>query len=349
MTRFISDMPGPEALNPEAVGPDRGPLGVLLINLGTPDAPTPAAVRRYLGEFLSDRRVVELPAWIWQIILRLFILTRRPAAIAPKYAEIWLDRGSPLLVYSQDLAAGVAQALLGRGLDVRVELAMRYGRPAVADRLESLRAAGCGRILVAPLYPQYAASTTATAVDAVNAHLARLRHQPTLRYLDRFHRDPAYIEALCRHIRAHWDQVGPADRLLLSFHGLPQACVRQGDPYFRDCMQTARALRARLGSDGDRLHVSFQSRFGAAPWLQPYTQATLEAWGREGVGSVDVLCPGFLADCLETLEEINLGCREAFLAAGGREFRYIPCLNAEPGWVTSFADLIARNLGGWGS
>lgn len=349
MTRFISDAPGPGALDPKAVGPGRGPLGVLLINLGTPDAPTPAAVRRYLGEFLSDRRVVELPAWIWQIILRLFILTRRPAAIAPKYAEIWLDRGSPLLVYSQDLAEGVAQSLRDRGLDVRVELAMRYGRPAVADRIESLRAAGCGRILVAPLYPQYAASTTATAVDAVNAHLARLRHQPTLRYLDRFHRDPAYIEALYRQIRAHWDQVGPADRLLLSFHGLPQACVRRGDPYFRDCMQTAQALRARLGGDGERLHVSFQSRFGAAPWLQPYTQATLEAWGREGVASVDVLCPGFLADCLETLEEINLGCREAFLAAGGREFRYIPCLNAEPGWVTGFADLIARNLDGWGS
>lgn len=347
MTRFISDTPDPRALDPDAAGPDRGPLGVLLINLGTPDAPTPAAVRRYLAEFLSDPRVVELPSWLWQIILRLFVLTRRPAVIAPKYAEIWLERGSPLLVYGQDLAEGVAHTLRDQGLDVRVELAMRYGQPAIAGRLDALMAAGCGRILVAPLYPQYAASTTATAVDAVNAHLAHLRHQPTLRVLDRFPQDSAYIEALHQSIRTHWEQVGPADRLLLSFHGLPQSCVQRGDPYFRDCMRTAAALRTRLGADGQRLYVSFQSRFGVAPWLQPYTQATLEAWGREGVARVDVLCPGFLADCLETLEEINLGCRRAFLAAGGREFHYIPCLNADPGWVRGFAGLIARNLAGW--
>ncbi|MGB6241621.1 MAG: ferrochelatase [Castellaniella sp.] len=347
MTRFISDAPDPQALDPDAPGADRGPLGILLINLGTPDAPTASAVRRYLREFLSDPRVVELPAWLWQIILRLFVLTRRPAAIAPKYAEIWLERGSPLLVHSQDLAQGVQGVLAGQGLNVRVELAMRYGQPALSDAIDRLRAAGCGRILAAPLYPQYAASTTATAVDAINAHLARLRHQPTVRVLDRFHRDPAYIDALARSIQAHWGQAGKADRLLLSFHGLPQASVRKGDPYFRDCMQTAAALRERLGADGARLHVSFQSRFGAAPWLQPYTQATLESWGRDGVGSVDVLCPGFLADCLETLEEIDMGCRQAFLDAGGREFRYIPCLNAEPGWVKGFADLLAGNLAGW--
>jgi ferrochelatase len=304
-------------------------------------------VRRYLGEFLSDPRVVELPRWLWQVILHLFVLTRRPAAIAPKYAEIWLDRGSPLLVHGQDLARGVAGALRDSGLDVKVELAMRYGRPAIADAIDRLRAAGCGRILVAPLYPQYAASTTATVVDAVNAHLARLRHQPTVRFLDRFPQDPAYLDALCQSVQAHWSRAGKADRLLLSFHGLPQACVQRGDPYFRDCMRTAAGLRERLGEDGARLHVTFQSRFGAAPWLQPYTQPTLEAWGREGVASVDVLCPGFLADCLETLEEINMGCRDAFLAAGGREFRYIPCLNAQPDWVRGFSGLLARNLAGW--
>ncbi|WP_323016639.1 ferrochelatase [Castellaniella sp.] len=347
MTRFLSAAPDPQALDADAPGVGRGPLGVLLINLGTPDAPTPAAVRRYLREFLSDPRVVELPGWLWQVILRLFVLTRRPAAIAPKYADIWLDRGSPLLVYSQDLAHGVQDALDGQGLDVRVELAMRYGQPSLSDAIDRLRAAGCGRILAAPLYPQYAASTTATAVDAVNAHLARLRHQPTVRFLDRFHRDPVYIDTLAGSIQAHWAQAGQAERLLLSFHGLPQSCVRQGDPYFRDCMQTAAALRERLGADGARLHVSFQSRFGAAPWLQPYTQATLESWAREGVASVDVACPGFTADCLETLEEINLGCRHAFLAAGGREFRYIPCLNAQPDWVQGFAGLLARNLAGW--
>ncbi len=320
---------------------------MLLINLGTPDAPTPAAVRRYLKEFLSDPRVVELPGVLWQLILRLFVLTRRPAAIAPKYAEIWLERGSPLLVHGQDLAQGVAQSLAAQGLGVRVELAMRYGQPALDAAIERLQAAGCGRILVAPLYPQYAASTTATAVDAVSRHLARLRHQPTLRYLDRFYRAPAYIQALARSVRAHWDQAGQAERLLLSFHGLPQSCVRQGDPYFRDCMQTAAALRAQLGADGARLHVSFQSRFGAAPWLQPYTQPTLESWARDGVASVDVLCPGFVADCLETLEEINLECRQAFLAAGGRDFRYIPCLNANPDWIQGFAGLLADNLAGW--
>jgi len=347
MSRFIDAAPDPRALDPEAPAAAREGVGVLLVNLGTPDAPTVPAVRRYLGEFLSDPRVVELPGWLWQVILRLFVLTRRPAAIAPKYAEIWLDRGSPLLVYGQDLAQGVAQALRDSGLDVKVELAMRYGRPAIADAIDRLRAAGCGRILVAPLYPQYAASTTATVVDAVNAHLARLRHQPTVRFLDRFHQDPAYLDTLCRSVQAHWSQAGKADRLLLSFHGLPQACVRRGDPYFRECMLTAAALRERLGEDGARLHVTFQSRFGAAPWLQPYTQPTLEAWGREGVASVDVLCPGFLADCLETLEEINMGCRDAFLAAGGREFRYIPCLNAQPDWVRGFSGLLARNLAGW--
>jgi ferrochelatase len=347
MSRFIDAAPDPQALDPEAPAAAREGVGVLLVNLGTPDAPTAPAVRRYLGEFLSDPRVVELPRWLWQVILRLFVLTRRPAAIAPKYAEIWLDRGSPLLVHGQDLARGVAGALRDSGLDVKVELAMRYGRPAIADAIDRLRAAGCGRILVAPLYPQYAASTTATVVDAVNAHLARLRHQPTVRFLDRFPQDPAYLDALCQSVQAHWSRAGKADRLLLSFHGLPQACVQRGDPYFRDCMRTAAALRERLGEDGARLHVTFQSRFGAAPWLQPYTQPTLEAWGREGVASVDVLCPGFLADCLETLEEINMGCRDAFLAAGGREFRYIPCLNAQPDWVRGFSGLLARNLAGW--
>lgn len=347
MTRFISDPQGPDALNPAVAGPGRGPVGVLLVNLGTPDAPTPAAVRRYLKEFLSDPRVVELPRWLWQVILHAFVLTRRPRAIAPKYAQIWLDRGSPLLVYGEDLAAEVGGVLQSQGLDVRVELAMRYGQPAIASQLEKLRAAGCGRILVAPLYPQYAAGTTATVVDAVMAHLARLRHQPTVRFLDRFNQDAAYIDALYESLQAHWRTHGQAERLVLSFHGLPQSCVRQGDPYFRDCQQTAAALRARLGADGARLHVCFQSRFGSAPWLQPYTQPTLEAWAREGVASVDVLCPGFLADCLETLEEINLACRHAFLAAGGREFHYVPCLNAQPGWVRGFSDLLARNLVGW--
>lgn len=345
--RFLPEPQDPRALDPDVPGVGRGPLGVLLVNLGTPDAPTPAAVRRYLREFLSDPRVVELPVWLWRIILHLFVLRRRPALVAPRYRAIWLERGSPLLVYGQDLRDAVASLLAARGLDVRVELAMRYGQPAIGDRLQALRAAGCGRILVVPLYPQYALGTTGTVVAAVNEHLARLRHQPTLRFLDRFHQAPAYQDALYHAIQAHWLQAGKPDRLLLSFHGLPQQAVRDGDPYFRDCQQTARTLRARLGEDGARVHVAFQSRFGRAPWLQPYTQATLAAWGREGLGRVDVLCPGFVADCLETLEEINLGCRAVFLAAGGREFHYIPCLNAEPDWARGFADLLADNLAGW--
>lgn len=335
------------ALDPEAPAPRRTRIGVLLVNLGTPQAPTPAAVRRYLGQFLSDRRVVEMPAWIWQIILRVVILSRRPAAIAPKYAQIWLAHGSPLLVYGKELRAGLAQALQDRLPGIQVELAMRYGEPAIAGRLDAMRAAGCGRILVVPLYPQYASSTTATVVDAVNAYLARLRHQPTLRFLDRFHQTEAYQAALCQSIRAHWAQAGKPERLLVSFHGLPRKAVERGDPYFRDCMQTVHALRTRLGADGGLVHVAFQSRFGRAPWLEPYTQPTLEAWARAGVGTVDLLCPGFVADCLETLEEINITARQAFLAAGGREFRYIPCLNANPHWVAGFSELIAENLAGW--
>jgi len=347
MPRFLPEPPDPRALDLDVPDSGPGPLGVLLVNLGTPDEPTPAAVRRYLGEFLSDPRVVELPAALWQVILRLFVLTRRPSAVAPKYREIWLERGSPLLVHSRDLSDAVAAELTGRGLDVRVRLAMRYGNPSIPEGVDALRAQGCTRILVAPMYPQYAASTIATAVDAVCAHAARLRRQPTLRFMGSFPREPAYIEALHAALRAHWARAGVPDRVLLSFHGLPEASVRQGDPYFRECLSTARGLRERLGADGARLHVAFQSRFGAAPWLQPYTLPTLRDWAREGVGTVDVMCPGFLADCLETLEEIDMQGREAFLGAGGRQFRYVPCLNAEPAWARGYAGLIARELGGW--
>jgi ferrochelatase len=347
MNRFLPEPADPQALNPDGPAPERGPLGVMLVNLGTPDAATPAAVRRYLAEFLSDPRVVELPRWLWQIILRLFVLTRRPAVIAPKYQSIWMARGSPLMVHGEDLRDAVARSLTDQGVPVRVALAMRYGRPAIDEQLQELRAASCGRILVVPLYPQYASGTTGTVVDAVSASLGRMRHQPTLRFLDRFHQAPAYQDALYHAVQGHWQRSGKPDRLLLSFHGLPQEAVRRGDPYFRECMQTAQTLRGRLGADGALLHVAFQSRFGGAPWLQPYTQPTLESWAREGIETVDVMCPGFVADCLETLEEIDMGCREAFLEAGGKVFRYIPCLNAESRWVDGFARLLVDNLAGW--
>ncbi|MDN5842628.1 MAG: ferrochelatase [Alcaligenaceae bacterium] len=345
--RFAAEPDNPDALQPRTGPVDLGPVGVLMVNLGTPDAHTPRAVRRYLAEFLSDPRVVELPRWLWQIILHGAVLVRRPSAIAPKYREIWLDQGSPLLVWSQALADAVAGELSGSGADIRVCLGMRYGSPSLAGAIAALRAEGCERILTVPMYPQYAASTTATAVDAVCAQAARMRNQPELRFIKRYSADPAYIDALHAAVSAHWAREGKPDRLLLSFHGIPQRTVRQGDPYFQDCMDTARALRERLGEAGERLHVSFQSRFGAEAWLQPYTLPTLQQWGSEGLGRVDVMCPGFLADCLETLEEIDMQCREAFIHAGGGQFHYIPCLNADPDWARGMAAIIRRNLAGW--
>lgn len=322
-----------------------GPIGVLMVNLGTPDAPTPSAIRRYLAEFLSDPRIIEIPQWLWQIILRGFILTRRPAALAPRYKDIWLEQGSPLLVYSQAQADGVQQRLAPH--NIRVELAMRYGNPSIAAGLDALKAAGCERILTLPLYPQYAASTTATVVDSVNAWARRQRNQPELRFIKRYHDLPAYINVLARQIQDHWAVNGKPERLLLSFHGVPRRTIELGDPYHRDCMETAALLKRRLGSDGDLLHVSFQSRFGAAQWLEPYTEPTLRAWAKQGIKQVDVMCPGFLADCLETLEEIQVECRDAFVADGGRQLRYLPCLNADPEWIDGLTDLIANHVLGW--
>lgn len=347
MTNFISEPSDPFALDPDVLPVASSNVGVLLINLGTPDQPEPAAIRKYLREFLSDPRVVEIPKPIWQIILNLFVLSKRPAQIAPNYKKVWLPEGSPLLVYGQKFAAGVAQSLEAKKIDVKIELAMRYGQPSIEKAIDNLRAAGCAKILVAPLYPQYAASTTATAVDAVNIYLSRLRKQPNLRYLDSFYSKDFYLSALVAIIQNHWQKNGKPDRLLLSFHGLPQSVVVNGDPYFSQCMHTAKLLQEQLGADGNRLHVSFQSRFGNQPWLEPATLSTLQSWGQEGVSKVDVICPGFVADCLETLEEINISCRQAFVAAGGGEFNYIPCLNAQDFWVDGFADLIADNLQFW--
>lgn len=344
---YLTEPVDQQAFNPDPVPRDPGPLGVLLINLGTPDEPTAGAIRRYLGEFLSDPRVIEIPPWLWQPILRAFILTRRPRALAPRYKEIWLDRGSPLLVWSQAQAQGVKDALAAQGVPACVELGMRYGNPSIADAIAKLRLAGCQRILALPMYPQYAASTTATAVDSVAAYAAKLRDQPELRFVKRYHDDPGYIGALAEQLRRYWAANGKPERLLLSFHGLPRRTVEQGDPYYRDCMETAALLKRRLGEDAGRVHVSFQSRFGAEKWLEPYTEPTLREWARQGISQVDVMCPGFLADCLETLEEIQMQCRDAFLSEGGRQFRYLPCLNDDPEWASSLADIARRHLAGW--
>jgi ferrochelatase len=329
----------------------RNRVGVALVNLGTPPAPTAPALRRYLAEFLGDRRVVELPRILWLPILHGIILNTRPRKSAAKYAKIWLQDeplGSPLAVHTE------RQAKLLRGLlgatgqgEVEVAWAMRYGHPAVAEVLDQLLQRGCGRILLLPLYPQYAASTTASALDAVADWLKQRRNLPQLRFVRDFHRDGRYIAALAQGINAAWMRTGRPDRLIMSFHGLPQRSVALGDPYYRECLDTGTLLAQALGLNADAYQITFQSRFGAARWLQPYTQATLEKLAREGIGRVDVICPGFIADCLETLEEIAIECRAAFMAAGGREFNYLPCLNESDAWIAALAGLVRDNLGDW--
>ncbi len=346
-SRFLPEQADPLAFSDTPPSREPGPVGVLLVNLGTPDEPTPSAIRRYLTEFLSDPRVIEIPQWIWQPILRTVVLLRRPHALAPRYREIWLEQGSPLLVWSQAQAGQVREQLLTQQVNARVELGMRYGNPSVAHAMDALRKQGCDRILVVPMYPQYAASTTATAVDQVAACAARLRNQPELRFIKRYHDLPDYIQAMAGKVRRYWAEQGRPERLLLSFHGLPRVTIEQGDPYRRDCMETAQLLRQALGEDGHLVYVSFQSRFGAQAWLQPYTEPTLRAWAKEGIRRVDVMCPGFLADCIETLEEIQMQCRDAFLQEGGSQFRYIECLNDDPAWGVGLAGLVRRHMAGW--
>lgn len=346
-SRYLPEPTDPHALSVNPPPRQAGPVGVLLINLGTPDEPSAKAIRRYLAEFLSDQRVIEIPPWIWQVILRGFILTRRPRALVPLYKKVWLEQGSPLLVWSQAQARGVGQQLADSGISVCVEVGMRYGNPSIASAIDKLRASGCERILVVPMYPQYAASTTATAVDSVNAYTSKLRNQPELRFIKRYHDHSGYIDALAQQAQAYWAEHGKPQRLLLSFHGLPRRTIQQGDPYHRDCMETAILLKQRLGADGERVHIAFQSRFGAEKWLEPYTEPTLREWAKQGIKQVDVMCPGFLADCLETREEIEMQCRDAFLAEGGEQFRYIACLNDDPAWIRGLTDLVRQHIAGW--
>ena len=321
---------------------------ILLLNLGTPDAPTAPAVKRYLAEFLGDPRVVELPRLLWLPILHGIILNTRPAKSAAKYATIWTAEGSPLKVHTERQAK-LLKGLLGqRGYPVperlRVEWAMRYGNPSIPAALDRLAADGATEILVLPLYPQFAGSTTASTQDAVNAWLKRRQQPPAIRWVEEFHVNPGYIAALAASVREHWLNNGRGDRLIMSFHGIPQRSVDKGDPYASQCHATAQALAAELGLAPDAWLATFQSRFGAAKWLQPYTQPTLEELARGGLQSVDVICPGFPADCLETLEEISMECREAFLHAGGRNFSYIPCLNERPEWIAALADIALARL-----
>jgi protoporphyrin/coproporphyrin ferrochelatase len=317
-------------------------LGVLLVNLGTPDAPTPTAVRRYLKQFLSDRRVVELPPLLWQPILRGIILNTRPRKSAANYAKVWMDEGSPLAAYTARQAKALA-VRLGAAADVRY--AMRYGNPSIADQLQAMKADGCNRILVAPLYPQYSGATTATVTDEVGRALAAMRWQPALRTLPPYHDDPAYIGALSVSLEAGLAALDfVPDAIIASFHGMPERTLHLGDPYHCQCRKTARLLTEASGRE---LTVTFQSRFGKAKWLDPATDATLLRFAAEGKKRIAIFAPGFSVDCLETLEELAIQGREAFLHAGGTHFAYLPCLNdSEPGMAMLDA-LVRRELSGW--
>ena len=323
------------------------PIGILLANLGSPEAPTPAAARRYLAEFLSDSRVIEAPRWIWRPVLHGVILRIRPRRSAAAYASVWLPEGSPLLVYSRRQADALQQDLdLRFPAQYRVALAMRYGQPSVASGLECLRAAGCGRILILPLYPQYSATTTASVIDAVGSWLGTQRVIPELQWVNEYAEAPGYIAALAARVHAYWASNGRGDRLLMSFHGLPQRYADLGDPYPAQCRATARALARALDLPDDRWAMAFQSRFGPSRWLEPYTDEVLSRWAGNGVRTVDAVCPGFAADCLETLEEVALRYAEGYAQQGGT-LRYIPALNDAPEHIAFLADLVIGRTRGW--
>lgn len=318
--------------------------GVLLVNLGTPDAPTAPAIRRYLAEFLSDRRVVELPRLLWWPILYGFILPLRPRRLVHAYGAVWTAQGSPLLAISRAQQAALQQRL---GDDVPVALGMRYGNPGIGAAIDELRERGARRILVLPLYPQYSATTTAAVFDEVFAQLRPLRWWPELRFINGYHDMPAYIDALAQSVRAHREAQGGSRHLLMSFHSIPLRCLEQGDPYYCFCQKTARLLATALQLEPDAWSLSFQSRIGRAKWLTPYTDHSIERLAREGVAELDVICPGFSADCLETLEEVSLRYGEQFRAAGGKALRYVPALNDSAAHMQALEALVRQHLAGW--
>ncbi|WP_430392307.1 ferrochelatase [Dyella sp. 20L07] len=323
--------------------------GVLLVNLGTPDAPTAKAVRPYLAEFLGDSRVIDYPRWLWWLILHGVILRVRPARSAHAYQRVWTPQGSPLRVGSEALTARLQDEMhrLRPNGRIRVALAMRYGQPSVQRQIAQMQREGVRRLLVLPLYPQYSATSTGSVIDAVADAMKALRWPPELRIINDYHDDAAHIEALARSIEHWWSEHGRGDKLLLSFHGIPERYVRSGDPYFDQCQATAAALRTRLQLDDSHMLVTFQSRVGREPWLQPYTDVTVRELAASGVKRLDVACPGFSVDCLETLEEIAMQNHEFFREAGGDELRYIPALNDTREQVESLAQLLLRHASGW--
>ncbi len=323
-------------------------LGLLLTNIGTPAAPTSSALRPYLAEFLGDPRIIELPRWLWLPILHLCILPFRPRRSARLYQNIWTEHGSPLLHITELQAEGIAARLkTALDSDVRVEIGMRYGEPSIADGLQRLRAAGLNRILVFPLFPQYSATTTAATFDAVFDELKKWRWIPELRTLNDYHCHPTYLNAIVNSIHAYWAEHGKPQRLLFSFHGIPKLYIDRGDPYQEQCQQTAALIASQLQLADHEWGISFQSRFGPVDWLQPYTDETLQKWGSEKLTGVHIVCPGFSADCLETLDEVGREGKHIYETAGGSGLAYIPALNASPTHLDALTQIVLNHLQGW--
>ncbi|WP_018984201.1 ferrochelatase [Salinimonas chungwhensis] len=326
--------------------PDK--LGVLITNLGTPDSPTSSALRPYLKQFLSDPRVVEVPRFIWWFILNGVILNIRPRRSAKAYETVWTEEGSPLLAITKAQHKALAdKCKQAYGDNVIVDYAMRYGNPSIAGAIDRLMEKGARKLVVLPLYPQYCASTTASTFDAVAQDFTSRRWMPELRFITQYHDRPDYIRALADKIRAHWEEHGKADKLLMSYHGIPKRYLLNGDPYHCQCYKTSRLLAEELGLEDNEYMTTFQSRFGREEWLQPYTDETMKSLPKQGVNSLQVVCPGFSSDCLETIEEIGEENREYFMHAGGKRYEYIAALNSDKSHIDMLFSLIEQNLHGW--
>ena len=327
---------------------DKRKIGVLLVNLGTPDEPTTKAVKKYLKEFLSDPRIVEIPKFIWWVILNLIILNIRPRKSRDLYKKIWLENGSPLLVISKKIVKKISESknISNKG-DIVFDLAMRYGNPSIKSALENFKKLNINRLAIIPMFPQYSAATTASIFDKVSAEIKKWRNIPDIRFLSTYHDNPFYISACSKKIESFWEKEKKSKKLVFSFHGLPQVNLHKGDPYHCYCQKTARLIALELNLKEDDYVVTFQSRFGNQVWLQPYTDEVLKKLAEEGVGSVDVFCPGFLCDCLETLEEINMQSRENFIQCGGKSFNYIPALNDYDKNIESMEKIILDEISNW--
>ncbi len=329
--------------------PQPTPFGVILVNLGTPQAPTPSAIRQYLSEFLWDQRVVDAPRWLWWLLLHGIILRLRPRKVARLYQGIWLADGSPLLHYSQSLRQSIEAKLRERqGTEIPVELAMTYGHPNFIDASKRFRQQGIHKIIVLPLFPQYSATTTAAAFDSLARQLGQCPDVPEMLWIRQYHDEPGYLEALAQSVSNHWQQHGQGDFLLMSFHGIPQRYQDQGDPYPDQCHETARGLAALLGLESTQWQASFQSRFGREAWVEPYTDDTAALLAQRGIKKLDVICPAFAVDCLETLEEIKEQIKDTFISAGGTDLNYIPCLNDSPAHTEFLTDVILRRAQAFG-